>query len=180
MNGSIIPLFFQAVPTTVTPPVPSTPTWEDILVIKVRVLINDTESPQVYTDERLQQIIVYAAVCVQAEIGFDTVYTIDIDNVTISPDPTLIGDDKFCTLVALKAACITDQSSYRNAALIGGVAAMAGPPMLGTNQYMAGFKGLVSFNCEAYERQKQGCQVGRRGETVLSPFISNSYDPLSL
>ena len=94
------------------------------------------------------------------------------------PDPTLNGDSKFCTLVALKAACITDQSTYRNAALIGGMQVTIRPSTLGTTQYMAGFKNLVSFNCEAYERQKKNCKINIGGESILSPFISNNYNPL--
>ncbi len=154
--------------------------WEKILVTKVRVLINDTEEPQIYTDARLEQIVVYAATLVQLEIDLNTTYIIDIETVTISPDPIQNSDNAFCTLVALKAACITDQGTYRNAALIGGIKANCGPSMINTNKYMAGFRDLVSFNCEAYERQKASYQIGNQkgGQSVLSPFNSNNYNPL--
>lgn len=157
--------------------------WETTMVTTLRVLVNDTEATQVYTDARLQQIIVVAATYTQEEMTFTISYTIDIDAVTMSPDPSTNGDDSFFTLVTMKAACITDQSTYRTKALIAGIKAKCGPAVLETMSHITGWKDLIEFGpCKSYDTLKYEYELGNApvGRAILSPFISNNFDPLNL
>ena len=128
-------------------------------------------------------IIVVAAMYTQEEISLPISYSINIETITISPDPTLNGDDSFFTLSMLKAACITDQSTYRTKALISRIKAKCGPAVLETMSHIAGWKDLIDFGpCKAYETLKYEYELGNApvGRAILSPFISNNFDPLNL
>lgn len=159
-------------------------TWDVTMLTTLRVLINDTESPQSYTDARLKQIIVVAAQYTQSEINFANTYVIDVDNVTITPDPVVQNttDSKaFWTISTMKAACVVDQSLYRTKAILSGIKARCGPAVLETMQHIKGFKDLIDFGpCKSYETLKTEYEFGNAtvGEVVLSPFVSNNYFPL--
>jgi len=159
--------------------------WDTTMVTMVRVLVNDTESPEKYTDARLQQIIVVAATYVQQEIVFDTTYTIDTDTPDIDPDPTLTAtqDDIFTNFVVLRAACIVDHSTYRTEAFRAGIKAKCGPALLETLDRLKGFNTLLNEGpCAAYKELKREHEFGNTDvcKAILSPFISNNFDPRSL
>lgn len=159
-------------------------TWDQTMVTTLRVLINDTESPQDYTDNRLKQIIVVAAEYTQSEIAFDQAYTINIETTGISPDPVVLNTTEstaFWTIATMKAACLVDQSLYRTKALLAGVTARCGPAVLATLGHIRAFKDLIDFGpCKSYESLKEEFEFGNAtvGEAVLSPFVSNNYYPL--
>lgn len=83
-------------------------TWETEITLLVRGLVQDLCSPQIYTDESLQQNIAIGAHFVKTEITFNTTYTIDLVTPDITPDPTTQDpkDLDFMNLVALKSACM--------------------------------------------------------------------------
>ena len=161
--------------------------WDITMTTMLRVFINDTESPQTYTDDRLKQVLIVAAQYVNMELNFDNTYTITIgataDASNISPDPVSLSDDSFTNFTVLKAACIADFSTFRTKALQAGVKAKCGPAVLDTIKHLDGFKELLNNGpCKAYEIAKKNWVFGN-GElikAVLSPFISNSFDPASL
>ena len=83
--------------------------WCNELVLLLRHLINDLDtSDETYTDDRLEECIIAAAQFMITEIDFDQTYTLNIDEHSLSPDPTLAGskDDDFINLTVLKAATI--------------------------------------------------------------------------
>ncbi len=152
--------------------------WTKTWVTTLRVLVNDTEATQVYSDDRLRQILVVAAHYTQEEIDFSTAYTINIETIVISPDP--VSDKIFTNFCVLKAACITDQSTYRTKALISGIKAKCGPAMLETMSHVTGWKDLIDFGpCAAYDKLKKEYLFGNSiaGLAILSPFVSNTFDP---
>lgn len=158
--------------------------WTNDLVIMLRSLINDLDSSDYrYTDSRLQQLLVVAAMYVEQEIDFDTDYTIDVSGISISPDPVVAGDTVFSNFVVLKAACLADQGLYRTKALAAGIKARLGPAQLETVEHLSGFKELLTSGpCASYATLKKeyefGDNLGIRA--ILSPFISNNFDPHSL
>ncbi len=159
--------------------------WTTDMVTMVRILINDTESPQTYTDVRLQSIIAVAARYVEQEISFDVDYTINATAPSISPDPTLAAslDDAFTNFVVLKAACLTDISTLRTKAVLAGLEARCGPAILKTLKNLDGFKELLDKGpCAAYDKLKNEYTFGERAlvHFILSPFIGNNFDPESL
>ena len=158
--------------------------WEETMTTMLRVLVNDTESPQTYTDDRMKQILVVAAQYVDMELSFDYSYTITVGATAaesdIAPDPVALDDDPFVNLTVMKAACITDFSTFRTKALQAGVKAKCGPAVLDTLKHLDGFKQLLEFGpCQAYQAMKDNWVFGN-GElcrAILSPFVSNDFDP---
>jgi len=157
--------------------------WQDTMIPMLRTLVNDVDSTPTYSDGRMEQIIVTAAQFVTLEVTFDNTYTIDIPAVSISPDPVGVSDDPFINLVTLKAACITDLSTFRTKALQSGIKAKCGPATLETLKHLDGFKQLLEIGpCAAYETCKQNWVLGNGQlvRAIMSPFVSNSFDPRSL
>ena len=156
------------------------------MVTSLRVLINDTESPQVYTDARLDTILAVSAMYVKHEIDFDRTFTINIATPDISPDPMASGasvnDGIFANFVILKAACTADTSTFRTKSLAAGISARCGPAVLATAGHLQGFRDLIDFGpCKAYETLKKEHEFGNYTiKAVLSPFISSNFDPHTL
>jgi len=80
--------------------------WQNEMVRILRFLINDIDA-DTYTDSRLEETLLVAAQLQYSSIDFANTYIIDIDALTLSPDPTTpIRDDWFINIVCVKAACI--------------------------------------------------------------------------
>lgn len=83
--------------------------WKNEITQIVRVLINDfDETSYQYDGTKIETLIATAAQLLQRELDFDTIYTITVMPISISPDPTTISprDDIFINMVSLKAACL--------------------------------------------------------------------------
>lgn len=160
--------------------------WDTTLVTMVRVMINDLSDEPTYSDERLQQLIVVAAQYVLREITFSTAYSVAIDVPSISPDPTLPEtlDDDFSMFIVLKAACLADYSTYRARAALEGIRARLGPGEIHVMGNSGAFLVLLEGGaCKAYEELKMQYMFGgknmlRCAQAILSPFVSNTFDPL--
>ena len=157
---------------------------DDALII-VRNLINDTQAPQTYDDNRLQELILTAAYLVVTDItSLDTTYSVNISGLTISPDPYNNGPDVvFTSFATLRAACLADQSLFRTRAMVAGISAKCGPAILDTMRHMDGFKELITIGpCATYEIMKKDFMFGsgKICQVIMSPFISNTFNPESL
>lgn len=62
--------------------------WTDILPLMLRHVINDVDTPQTYTDNRLQLALLVGAQFVTAEVNLSQKYQLDFIQVSINPDPT--------------------------------------------------------------------------------------------
>ena len=82
--------------------------WKTEITTLVRNLIGDTDLDNpTYTNERLNEAILTSAQLLQGELSFSQTYTTDVDQCTLSPDPTEgTKDNAFINLLALKTACI--------------------------------------------------------------------------
>lgn len=80
--------------------------WETESVIILRGLIGDMGPTYTYEDSRLIDLIVVSARLINVECDFDTTYTIDVEQCSITPDPGSTNDDTFINLSCLKAACL--------------------------------------------------------------------------
>lgn len=157
--------------------------WQIEIPIIVRTLINDLEDQPVYSDERLKQIISVAAKYVQFDVVLDYSYTVDVVGGNISPDPTIINDDIFVSLVSLKAACIVDQSALRTKAALEGIRASLGSANLTIKGSLEGFiKILENGPCSLYEELTSHWDVSQATaiRAILGPFVGNKFDPRSL
>lgn len=155
--------------------------WQAEIPIIVRTLINDLdETNQTYTDERLQQVIVVAAKYVQFDVSLDRKYMINVVNPEINPDPTLDDDSIFISLVALKSACIVDQSALRTRAAMEGIKAALGPAQLSVAGNLTGFNLIIDKGpCAAYDELTSHWDVKEATaiRAILSPFAGNKFDP---
>lgn len=155
--------------------------WQNELIPILRNVINDVdEDNYTYADTRLEELLVVAAQLVVVDVtNLTTTYTIDVTQYSISPDPTSTRDNAFINFVVLKAACLIDQGLYRTKAMAAGIRARCGPVVMDTMKHIDGFKDLITFGpCKAYETLKQQYIFGNSHvEAVLSPFVSNDFDP---
>lgn len=80
--------------------------WSDNMTLMLRYIINDVDTPQKYSDNRLQTSLLIAAKFVGSELNFSQVFYPDFMNLTLSPDPTIEPtiDDWYANLTVLKAA----------------------------------------------------------------------------
>lgn len=159
--------------------------WQIEIPIIVRSLINDFGQTTEYSDERMVQIISVAARYTTIDIDFNTKYSIDVVNNNINPDPCNINtrDDDFISFVALKAACLLDQSTYRTKALTEGIKTKLGPAELDISGNLDGFKTILSMGpCALYESLSQQYSFGNIStmRAILSPFVGNNFDPQML
>lgn len=157
--------------------------WNIELPIIVRTLINDVADSPVYSDERLLQIVAVSAKYVQFDVVLDRIYSVDVINPNISPDPTLDRDEIFISLVSLKAACIVDQSTFRTKAALEGIRASLGPASLSVGGSLSGWKTLLDKGpCALYEELTSHWDVkdATAVRAILSPFVGNNFDPSSL
>lgn len=156
--------------------------WEIEIPLIVRTLINDLGDTPIYTDDRIKQLVVVSARYVINEIPFNTQYTLDIVNSSISPDPSADAtrDVYFVSFVALKSACLLDQSTFRTKAISEGIRTVLGPANLSVAGNLAGYKTLLEMGpCKTYEQTRLEYVAGNTQiiRAVLSPFVGNNFDP---
>lgn len=158
--------------------------WQIEIPIIVRNLINDLQSPPVYSDDRIQQLSVVAAQYVQQDLNLSIQYSIDIVNQTITPDPSdpASRDVEFVGLIGLKSACILDQSTFRTKAALEGIRTALGSASLSISGNLSGYKTLLendSSPCKLYEQLVLDYNIGNATavSAVLSPFVGNNFDP---
>lgn len=155
-------------------------TWQDEAIPTLRILINDMNSSNyTYSDDRLEQTLVVAAKLANQEVSFENTYTISIENVTISPDPTDEDDDVFLNMIVLKAACVVDHSTFRTRAATEGIKAQLGPAALQVGGNLAGFKTLIELGpCATYTQLRDEMLWGNINnvKAIMSPFSSNRAD----
>jgi hypothetical protein len=145
--------------------------WDADLILMVRVLVSDIASPQTYTDEYLERVLITAGIIVDAEIPFDYDYSYDISALTISPDPVTSEDSVFMALVPLKAACILVQGEFKQA-LGQGIKVRDGDSAIDTSVSFRGYRDILEFGpCAAYEKLKWSLLASSGiGKAVLSPY----------
>ena len=156
--------------------------WNLELPIIVRTLINDWADTPVYSDERIVQVLTVAAKYVQFDVVLDHEYQINVINNTITPDPTVDSDrdEIFVSLVALKAACIVDQSTFRTKAAMEGLRASLGPAAFSVGGSLAGWKEILEKGpCALYSDFVEHWDVANASSirAILSPFAGNKFDP---
>lgn len=152
--------------------------WPTEMTTVLRVMINDLDTPQTYTDQRLQQVLAVCAQIVTVEMNFSQPFQADVVAVSITPDPTdtVNGtrDNSFINLVCLKAACLTDRGK---ASLAAGQAVnvkdgTSSVDLRGVAQARLALLQKGGW-CGAYEDEKFAYlagQVRTAGAAILSPF----------
>ena len=158
--------------------------WQNTSLIMLRTLLNDAScSTEKYTDERLLDQLLTSGYIIRIDINFNTTITVNVGKQTISPNPeTQTDGDEFISFMVLKAACLTDESNFRTAALLQGVSARCGPATLTTSNYGGYLKELLTAGpCKSYETLSDQYNFSYEGKriikSVMSPFVANDFDP---
>ena len=157
--------------------------WEIEIPIIVRTLINDLDENPTYSDSRIQQLAVVAAQYAQKDLNLRQTYIIDIVNQTITPDPSApeTRDTDFIGFIALKSACLLDQSTFRTKAAMEGIRTALGPANLAISGNLSGYKMILDQDqgpCQLYQTLTYEYNIGNGIiSAVLSPFIGNKFDP---
>jgi hypothetical protein len=159
--------------------------WKNEIPLIVRTWVNDLSDNPTYSDERLIQLATIAAQYVANEINFAQLYQINIVKQTISPDPSLleVKDSEFIGFVALKSACILDQSALRTKAAMEGIRAALGPAQLSVAGSLAGYQMLLNQGpCATYQELRIQYEFGNANgvRAMLSPFVGNKFDPRAI
>jgi len=162
--------------------------WQTTLPIMVRYLISDVDSSNYkYSDSRIEKTILVGAQFVSLELDFPNVYTIDIANDSISPDPTdpTTKDNSFINLLALKTACIIVGSEMKTEAA-NAISIKDGPSAIDLRGVASTLSVLYKDLCDKYMAMADDYKfTGETGQAILGPyspgadFISrthNDYD----
>jgi hypothetical protein len=164
-------------------------TWQTETVSTVRIVIGDIDVPQKYSDARIQQIVIVAAIQVLNETDFDNIYVINITNSTIIPDPTdttavSIKDNLFICLISLKAACLITRAEMKYYATIGGLDVRDGPSTINTKGLFANYTSLVKQYTDDYEYLKLNYKIMRsnaNSQAILTATtVRNIYGNLNV
>lgn len=140
-------------------------TWLEITIQIVRTLINDLDSNE-YSDNRITEIIFVSAYTMSFEICFEQTYVIDMDNHTISPEPS----QDYITLVSLKAAMLIYNGEAKASSKYG-FSIQDGPSTINANGMSKIFQDNLKNIKDMYEKAKLNyCMHDGAGvRVVLTP-----------
>ena len=113
---------------------------------------------------------------VSLEIDFENTYSIDVDSVTLTPDPTASGnkDDSFINLVCLKTARLLLGSELKTHSL-NAISLRDGPSSLDLRGIVAGLSILFEDIAKRYEDAVLQYKLnGVVGEAILGPYSPGS------
>ena len=151
--------------------------WQNEMTLIVRHLVNDLDSSSyIFTDSRLEEAILVSAQLASLEIDFENTYTIDVDSVSLSPDPTESSnkDDSFINLVSLKTAQMLLGSELKTHSL-NAISLRDGPSALDLRGIVAGLKILFDDINKRYEEAVMQYKLnGVVGQAVLGPYSPGS------
>jgi hypothetical protein len=157
--------------------------WQTELPIIIRHLIDDLNETPTYNDNRLVELILVCAQLLQQEVSFEQIFIVDVDEYTISPDPTNRNantrDDGFISLVCLKCASILTRSEFRISAGQG-IAIKDGASSIDLKGVAQSKKQVADFYQNTFEEAKLCYVAGSRtaGEIIVTPFKLNSYNTI--
>jgi hypothetical protein len=141
-------------------------------------MINDMVTPYTYADERLEELIVCAAVQVNADVDFNYTYNVDIAQYSISPDPVSgTGEIGFQVLVCRKATYLVFNGEYRDASNKA-LSFKDGPSSLDTKGVADAKSKLLEEAKEAYERARTAYLTGDglHGAAIITPHNLGVYE----
>ena len=150
--------------------------WQNEMKVIVRHLVNDLDSSDyTFTDRRLEEAVLVAAQLASLEIAFDNTYAIDVDSVSLSPDPTSGNkDDSFINLVCLKTAQMLLGSELKTHSL-NAISLKDGPSALDLRGIVSGLKILFDDINKKYEEATTQYKLnGVVGQAILGPYSPGS------
>jgi hypothetical protein len=156
--------------------------WENELTIIVRHVIGDLDSDSyTFSDARIEECILVAAQLIHNEMDFVIDYSIEVDNGTLTPDPTqtAVGtsnkDDDFIALCCLRTGLLLNNSLLRTYALKA-ISIRDGASSLDMKGVTAGLKMVNDDLTRKYEAVKLDYQTSKLGlgKSILGPYSPGS------
>ena len=148
--------------------------WKIDLVLMLRSLIGDLDNEK-FTDERLKQILVFGAYNVTNDADFSQTYSVDVGEVTISPDPISNNDTDFTTLTVYKSACILLGSEVKTEAA-NAISIKDGPSAMDLRGVTQNLNLMYKDFCAKYESLLKTYQYNNTlvGQAILGPYSPGS------
>jgi len=151
------------------------------MVTIIRGLINDLGPVYTYGNDRIEELIVISAYMVIREVDFGYAYTIDVDTISITDDPTDNNDLDFVALVCLKTACLIQNGEYITDS-VKAVSVKDGPSIIDVRGRVDHKKEIANKACDDYERAKISYLAGDYsvGRGIVGPYASGSSSSSSI
>lgn len=157
-------------------------TWDQILVERVRYLINDIDSDDyTWLDADIEKFLAISATYVQTDLkqwlstigGPYSIHTELSGPDMITPDPVATSED-FSSLIVAKASCMLITSETKKAGITGGWKIVDDKSTIdGTQSLLHQIKMRDSY-CKDYTDAIEAFKMGNRmiGRAILSPYAS--------
>jgi hypothetical protein len=151
--------------------------WQGQMSTIVRYLIDDIDSDSyTFSPHRVETTILVAAQLTQMTVEFGKTYSVNVENCTLSPDPTVETEDHaFITLICLRAACIIVGSQIRSESG-NAISIKDGPSAIDLRGVTNTLTVLYKDLCEKYERAEMEYRAGSSiaGQAILGPYSPGS------
>lgn len=156
--------------------------WNIDLVKMLRYYINDIDLPQAFTDEKLKVFILIGLSQLQTSLyGIDVggPYSIDLDLVTVTPDPCESISDKntaFLNLIVLAAACILVRAELKQKAARYGFTVTDDKSSISSKDMISSMQTQSKEFCKSFDLALKEFKMtkGRGCKFILSPFSRGS------
>jgi len=148
--------------------------WKIDLVLMLRSIIGDLDKSK-FTDERLKQILVVGAYNVLNDADFSETYTVNVAEISISPDPISQSDTDFTTLTVYKSACILLGSEVKTESA-NAISIKDGPSAIDLRGVTANLTNLYNDLCAKYDALLTSYQYNNTlvGQAILGPYSPGS------
>lgn len=152
--------------------------WQGQMGTIVRYLIDDVDPDKYeYSDHRIETTILVAGQLSQISIDYENDYDINVENCTLSPDPTKSGseDEAFISLVCLKAACIIIGGAIKSGSA-NAISIKDGPSAIDLRGVTGTLNILYKDLCMKYEQAVLEYKAGNSvaGQAILGPYAPGS------
>ena len=153
-------------------------TWQNEMVRIVRFLINDLDATT-YEDCRLEETILVAVQLLIDQLDFANTYTVDVDSLVLSPDPTTLTtkDNFFINVASIKAACIVLGSEAKTLAAQS-ARIKDGPSSIDISSAYQSVHQLYKELCDKLDKMILDYNAGNSvaGQAVLTPYTYEGID----
>ena len=147
------------------------------MALIVRHLVNDLNSSDyTFTDSRIEESVLVSAQLASLEVDFENIYAIEVDSLSLSPDPTDSSnkDDSFINIVCLKTAQMLLGSELKTHSL-NAISLRDGPSALDLRGIVSGLKILFDDINKKYDEAKTQYKLnGVVGQAILGPYSPGS------
>lgn len=147
--------------------------WQGQMGTIVRYLIDDVDSDSyTFSPHRIETTILVAAQLTQMSVSFDKDYSVNVENCSLTPDPTVETEDHaFITLICLRAACIIVGSQIRSESG-NAISIKDGPSAIDLRGVTATLVTLYKDLCTKYDQAELDYRAGSSiaGQAILGPY----------